>query len=144
MSDTCWWTSACESQRYHNSGLQTRGMLQELLSGIGSARNSLVQPAAFATSANLPQSKPHRPKIVLKIAPDLDEAQLRDVAEAIRTAGAGVVDGVIVSNTTIQRPKSLSDRMSSLLSPSRCRPRSHPNSKFQPTQANKADSPARL
>ena len=44
---------------------------------------------------------------MLKIAPDLSDAELRDVAEAVRAAPG--VDGVIVSNTTIQRPSSLTD-----------------------------------
>jgi len=44
------------------------------------------------------------PKIVLKIAPDLDESQLIEMAEVIRKSN---IDGVIVSNTTIQRPKTL-------------------------------------
>lgn len=41
---------------------------------------------------------------MLKIAPDLDEAQIVDIADVIRKSH---IDGVIVSNTTIQRPKSL-------------------------------------
>ncbi|KAH7327599.1 hypothetical protein B0J17DRAFT_620262 [Rhizoctonia solani] len=68
-------------------GLQNRGMLEELLDGVCKERDAL------------PRSNP--PKIVLKIAPDLDELAIQDVAEAVRESGA---DGVIVSNTTIQRP----------------------------------------
>ena len=45
-----------------------------------------------------------KPKIVLKIAPDLDELQLNEMATVIRSSN---IDGVIVSNTTVQRPKSL-------------------------------------
>lgn len=45
-----------------------------------------------------------KPKIVLKIAPDLDELQLNEMATVIRSSN---LDGVIVSNTTVQRPKSL-------------------------------------
>lgn len=44
---------------------------------------------------------------MLKIAPDLEERQLIEVAEVIRNSG---VDGVIVSNTTTQRPKYLTSR----------------------------------
>ncbi|CAE6428328.1 unnamed protein product [Rhizoctonia solani] len=69
-------------------GLQNRGMLEELLDGVCKERDAL------------PRSVP--PKIVLKIAPDLDELAIQDIAEAVRESG---VDGVIVSNTTIQRPK---------------------------------------
>ncbi|CUA69201.1 dihydroorotate oxidase [Rhizoctonia solani] len=69
-------------------GLQNRGMLEELLDAVCKERDALPR-------SNLP-------KIVLKIAPDLDELAIQDVAEAVRESGA---DGVIVSNTTIQRPQ---------------------------------------
>ncbi|CEL63009.1 dihydroorotate dehydrogenase [Rhizoctonia solani AG-1 IB] len=69
-------------------GLQNRGMLEELLDGVCKERDALPRSPL--------------PKIVLKIAPDLDELAIQDVAEAVRESG---VDGVIVSNTTIQRPK---------------------------------------
>ncbi|KAF8676185.1 dihydroorotate dehydrogenase family Type 2 subfamily [Rhizoctonia solani] len=68
-------------------GLQNRGMLEELLDGVCKERDALPRSTL--------------PKIVLKIAPDLDELAIQDVAEAVRESG---VDGVIVSNTTIQRP----------------------------------------
>ena len=48
-----------------------------------------------------------RPKLVLKVAPDLSESDALDIAEAVRSS---TVDGVIVSNTTIQRPTNLTDR----------------------------------
>ncbi|QRV89208.1 dihydroorotate dehydrogenase [Ceratobasidium sp. AG-Ba] len=73
-------------------GLQNRGMLEELLEGVCKERDAL-------------DLRGPKPKIVLKIAPDLDELAIQDVAEAVRESG---VDGVIVSNTTIQRPKLLS------------------------------------
>lgn len=44
---------------------------------------------------------------MLKIAPDLNESQLIDIADAIRDSK---IDGVIVSNTTIQRPNNLVNR----------------------------------
>ncbi|CAE6526159.1 unnamed protein product [Rhizoctonia solani] len=69
-------------------GLQNRGMLEELLDAVCKERDALPRSTL--------------PKIVLKIAPDLDELAIQDVAEAVRESGA---DGVIVSNTTIQRPK---------------------------------------
>jgi dihydroorotate dehydrogenase len=43
----------------------------------------------------------------LKIAPDLNESQLIDIAAVIRESN---IDGVIVSNTTTQRPANLKDR----------------------------------
>ena len=45
-----------------------------------------------------------RPPLLLKIAPDLTEADLADIA-AVATAGD--LDGLIVSNTTVARPSSL-------------------------------------
>jgi dihydroorotate dehydrogenase len=42
-----------------------------------------------------------RPKVVVKVAPDLEAEDIRDVAKAVKESA---VDGVIVSNTTITRP----------------------------------------
>lgn len=69
-------------------------MLIELLGAVKRERDSL----------NLD----HRlPKLLVKIAPDLSTEELSDVAEAIRETG---IDGVIISNTTIQRPDTLKSR----------------------------------
>ena len=64
------------------------------MTGVTLARNEL--PISPVTA--------QRPKLVLKIAPDLDESQIADIADVVRESK---IDGVIVSNTTIQRPKSL-------------------------------------
>ncbi|KAG1796558.1 hypothetical protein EV424DRAFT_1594842 [Suillus variegatus] len=48
-----------------------------------------------------------RPRLVLKVAPDLEESQIIDIAGPIRKSN---IDGVIVSNTTISHPASLTDR----------------------------------
>ena len=77
-------------------GMQSRGLLQELLTGVLQARDEV---------ASIHESG-RRPKLVLKIAPDLSEAELEDVAAAVRASG---VDGVIVSNTTVKRPPTLRD-----------------------------------
>lgn len=45
-----------------------------------------------------------RPRVLVKVAPDLGEEQIIDIATAVKASG---VDGVIVSNTTISRPDSL-------------------------------------
>ncbi|KAG9084596.1 Dihydroorotate dehydrogenase (quinone), mitochondrial [Ceratobasidium sp. UAMH 11750] len=82
-------------------GLQNRGMLEELLDEVCKERDALAVTASGGDETGK-QLQPSRPKIVLKIAPDLDEVALQDVAEAVRESG---VDGVIVSNTTVQRPK---------------------------------------
>lgn len=81
-----------------NSGLQSRSLLEELLAGVTKARDDVVSSAAS-----------RKPKIVLKIAPDLTEQDIHDIAEVVKTSA---VDGVIVSNTTISRPPSLTDRES--------------------------------
>ncbi len=66
-------------------GLQDRDALEELLERVLAAR-------AQADT---------QPPVVLKIAPDLDDEALEDIAEVVLGAG---IDGVIVSNTTISRP----------------------------------------
>ncbi|KIM44967.1 hypothetical protein M413DRAFT_25359 [Hebeloma cylindrosporum] len=75
-------------------GLQNRDVLEKLLAGVTKARDDL-EPSVLTS---------RKPKIVLKIAPDLEESQIIDMAEVIRNSK---IDGVIVSNTTIQRPKTL-------------------------------------
>ena len=69
--------------------LQRKGMLSELLEGVVSARNDL--------KSNI------KPPVLVKVAPDLTDDQIEDIAHAVKTSG---VDGVIVSNTTISRPSS--------------------------------------
>ena len=80
-------------------GMQSRGLLQELLAGVLQARDETVALHKLS----------RKPKLVLKIAPDLSEEEIADVAAAVRTSG---VDGVIVSNTTVRRPSNLRDRES--------------------------------
>ena len=69
-------------------GLQKRGLLEELLSSVVSERKSL---------------KNHLP-ILVKVAPDLRLSDLEDIGLAAKNVG---IDGVIVSNTTIDRPENL-------------------------------------
>ena len=71
-------------------------MLEELLTGVIRTRDALA-PANVVS---------RKPKVVLKISPDLDEAQLVDIADVINASG---IDGVIISNTTTQRPSTLTD-----------------------------------
>jgi dihydroorotate dehydrogenase len=47
------------------------------------------------------EQKPVTIPILLKIAPDLDEPALDDIADVVRASG---IEGLIVSNTTIARP----------------------------------------
>jgi dihydroorotate dehydrogenase len=69
--------------------MQARAELAELLSRITAAR------------AGLPSAADRKTPLFLKIAPDLAEAELEDIAAEVATAR---IDGVIVSNTTISRP----------------------------------------
>jgi dihydroorotate dehydrogenase len=64
--------------------LQSRVELEELLARLNAAR--AAQGA--------------RPPMLLKIAPDLRDDELEDIAAA---CGGGAVDGIIVSNTTLSR-----------------------------------------
>ncbi|GAA6040262.1 hypothetical protein JCM8097_009392 [Rhodosporidiobolus ruineniae] len=69
--------------------LQRKGMLSELLEGVVHARDLLPTTV--------------KPPVLVKVAPDLDDEQISDIAYAATHSG---VDGVIVSNTTISRPAS--------------------------------------
>ncbi len=73
-------------------GLQDRGALEELLGRVGEAALEM-RGAGLA-----------RP-VFLKAAPDLDDAAIADMAEVARRAPC--LHGLIVSNTTIDRPDSL-------------------------------------
>ncbi|KAF9111712.1 Dihydroorotate dehydrogenase (quinone), mitochondrial [Mortierella sp. AM989] len=70
--------------------LQRKGMLEDLLRQVIVARDGLKSS--------------YKPPLLVKIAPDLSDEELEDVSEA---ALATKVDGIIISNTTISRPKSL-------------------------------------
>lgn len=58
--------------------------------------------AVLAARAALPQGQ--RPPVLIKIAPDLDDAALRDIAAVAKERS---IDGLIVSNTMTGRPASL-------------------------------------
>lgn len=70
-------------------GLQRREPLQALLAALVAARGGTAKP------------------LLLKIAPDLDEAGAEAIAEVALASG---VDGLIVGNTTVARPDSLRSR----------------------------------
>ncbi|KAJ3220064.1 Dihydroorotate dehydrogenase (quinone), mitochondrial [Dinochytrium kinnereticum] len=60
----------------------------------------LLQEVKAARDKNLP----HKPPVVVKVAPDMSDEEFEDVAYVIKKAG---IDGVIISNTTISRPSSI-------------------------------------
>jgi len=64
--------------------LQTRAFVEELLTAVATARQRL----------------PRRVPLLVKIAPDLTEAEIDDVLSAIAQAG---FDGIIATNTTLSR-----------------------------------------
>ncbi|KAF9434912.1 Dihydroorotate dehydrogenase (quinone), mitochondrial [Entomortierella beljakovae] len=76
--------------------LQRKGMLEELLRQVIEARDRLKSS--------------YKPPLLVKIAPDLSDEELEDVSDA---ALATKVDGIIISNTTISRPKSLINKENS-------------------------------
>jgi dihydroorotate dehydrogenase len=67
-------------------GLQNRDELQRLLDTLTNARGAARTP------------------LLLKIAPDIDEHAMDDIAAVVTASG---IEGLIVSNTTIARPASL-------------------------------------
>jgi dihydroorotate dehydrogenase len=71
--------------------LQSRDALARLIAAVLEAR-AAISP---------------RPPLLLKIAPDLTDADAKDIAEVALASG---LDGLIVSNTTIARPAGLDPR----------------------------------
>ncbi|MEX6506526.1 quinone-dependent dihydroorotate dehydrogenase [Jiella sp. M17.18] len=76
-------------------GLQTGDDLDRLLKSVVAARNGF---AALNASAKKP--------VFVKVAPDLSEDQVWEIAEAAKKRG---VDGLIVSNTTLSRAEVAGD-----------------------------------
>ncbi|OYX07904.1 MAG: dihydroorotate dehydrogenase (quinone) [Rhizobiales bacterium 32-66-8] len=68
-----------------------------------SEMSALVVKAIAARNRSVPDPA-SRPPLLVKIAPDLDDAGLADVAHVCRDCG---VDGIIIGNTTLSRPASL-------------------------------------
>ncbi|SPO26691.1 related to dihydroorotate dehydrogenase, mitochondrial precursor [Ustilago trichophora] len=78
--------------------LQRRGVLEDLLTQVVKARDGMAE-----SHLRFSDKKVHVPLLV-KIAPDLSEDELHDVADAALKSG---IDGLVISNTTISRPASL-------------------------------------
>jgi dihydroorotate dehydrogenase len=73
-------------------GLQAKSQIGELIARVLDARRR-----AAPDSARLPP-------LLAKVGPDLDQQQLRDIAEVALASG---IDGLIVGNTTVDRPATL-------------------------------------
>lgn len=100
--------------------LQGRGELEAILARVRAALDNPADavPKAQRAGAAFPQGEwmpveagaappANRRPLLVKIAPDLAEADLADIAAV---ALAGHCDGLIVSNTTIRRPETLKGR----------------------------------
>lgn len=72
--------------------LQGRAQIQDLLVRVLGARRRTVPDAA------------RLPPLLAKVGPDLNEGELRDIAEVALATG---VDGLIIGNTTVARPPGL-------------------------------------
>ena len=70
--------------------LQARAQIEDLLTRVGDARRR----GAAA----------RQPPLLVKVGPDLDDGEIRDIAEVALATG---VDGLIVGNTTVARPQTL-------------------------------------
>jgi dihydroorotate dehydrogenase len=75
-------------------GMQTHDVMADLIERVQQARARAVP------------EEDRRPPLVVKIAPDLDDAERAAIAEI---ALAQKVDGMTVANTTVQRPASMRD-----------------------------------
>lgn len=69
--------------------LQNKQILTDLLKALIEARNSLPRE--------------HQPPLLLKLAPDLTPQERQDIASVLKKKECRV-DGLIISNTTIERP----------------------------------------
>lgn len=75
--------------------LQGRAEMKELLAHLLHVRDASIPDAAS------------RPPLLVKVAPDLDDAALADVADVALEVG---VDGIVMGNTTLARPDTLKSR----------------------------------
>nr|CAG4648022.1 EOG090X08P9 [Moina brachiata]SVE93093.1 EOG090X08P9 [Moina brachiata] len=76
-------------------GLQQKDELETLISNVLNARNNL--------------KKAILPPLLLKVSPDLSDSEKQDIANVITKENCRI-DGLIVTNTTISRPNSLSSK----------------------------------
>jgi dihydroorotate dehydrogenase len=72
--------------------LQRRELIADLISKVTDLRDKMT---------------PQLP-VLVKIAPDLDEAQVRDIADVVKESK---IQAVIISNTTLARPSSIPDNI---------------------------------
>ena len=73
-------------------GLQEKSQIEALISRVRDARRHAAPDAT------------RLPPLLAKVGPDLNERELRDIAEVALASG---IDGLIVGNTTVDRPENL-------------------------------------
>ena len=64
---------------------------------------TLLTASLDARARSLPDAT-QRPPLLVKVAPDLNEGEMGDIAEVSLTTG---IDGIIIGNTTLDRPETL-------------------------------------
>lgn len=84
--------------------LQAKKELYQLLNAVKKARDAVDQQSPIVRVKGLQQHSNTRRPLLVKIAPDLSEADKQDIAETVTAVG---FDGLIISNTTLARPDSL-------------------------------------
>ncbi len=91
-------------------GLQDKGALEALLERCGQSRSKAQADYAddLKEDDRFEDEEDWKP-VFLKVAPDLDETAIRDIIEAVRGAGSWLA-GLIISNTTLDRPDALNSR----------------------------------
>lgn len=75
--------------------MQSKEIFQKLLCAVVSTRNSLKE----------------KPPLLIKLAPDLSFEERRNIAQVLMRPDCAV-DGLIISNTTVERPDSLMNESS--------------------------------
>lgn len=83
-------------------GLQDKDALEALLARCGDARST----AQSAYEADAGDDHDGWKPVFLKVAPDLKDQEIGDIIDAVRGPGSWL-SGLIISNTTLDRPESL-------------------------------------
>lgn len=76
------------------------------------ALQALLDRCARAHDAAHTQASGERKPVFLKLAPDLDQAELGDIFDTLRASGTWL-SGLIISNTTLDRPADLRSALAS-------------------------------
>ena len=91
--------------------LQKREKLLQLLTKIKEARDKAhidsFEASLMKTMVDCENCRPPAPPLLVKIAPDLNDNELEDIAYVVEKVG---IDGIIVTNTTIKRPDFLKSK----------------------------------